>query len=553
MQRAHRRSTPGAVTFIVWLAVSAGALAQDGQLPPSAATLTVWNHPIAVLRAPYDGVQPEGRAESAELRIESLPVDAASLPITTELVTATSGSGVVVRVGPHVAFALFRGDVDPGIDLQQAAVEAGARLQEALRARASQHRWDVVLRGTAMMLAAGLVALGLLFAVRRLRHYAQGPIERLVSRVEQRVTWMHPELGARIVSLLHTALDLSMWTIRLLIVLLWVVFALMQFPLFRPIGFRLAERVATLLTNLGTGVVHALPGLFIATMIFAGARALVQLVGVAFGLVSSGVVQVRWLHADTARATQQLVVVFVWAAAILAAYPYIPGSETDAFKGLTLLFGVIASLGSAGLAGQAMSGLSAVYSRILRQGEYVRIGETEGQVLSVGLLATKLHTPGREEITIPSSVLMSSSTINYSRLCPGATAVSTSVGIGYDAPWRQVEGLLMLAAGRTAGLAPEPPPRVMQRQLRSFDIEYVLLAFVSAGQSRPLVLSSLNANVLDAFNEFGVQIMTPSFESQPEQEIVVPRSRWFDAPAASPVPFRERRHGDRVATRQSDR
>jgi small-conductance mechanosensitive channel len=544
--RSFRALTRAVGLLLVWHVLSGHALAQDAATPP--ATLTVWNHPIAAMRASYDGLSPQARAQSAQERIERLPPSAAGLPISSELVTAGARSGVLVRVGTNVAFALLPGDVDPGIDLQQAANDAGRRLQAALQARADQQRWDVILRGILVTLASGALAFALVIALRRMRRAAGQPVEAFVSRVQQRVSWLHPEIGARMVSLVYAALDLAAWTLRLLIALAWIGFALLQFPLSAPLGARLAERIATLLSTLGHDIVHALPGLFFACVIFAGARLLVQLIGVAFGLISTGVVRVHWLHADTAKATQQLVVVFVWSAALLAAYPYIPGSETDAFKGLTLLFGVVASLGSAGLAGQAMSGLSAVYSRILRQGEWVRVGDIEGQVLSIGLLATKLRAPAGEEVTIPNAVLMGASTINYSRLAQGGTVVSTSVGIGYDAPWRQVAGLLQLAAARTPALLTDPPPRVVQRQLRTFDIEYVLVGFVRPGQLRSAVLSELNANVLDAFNEFGVQIMTPAFESQPETDVVVPSGRWYDAPAIQPPARpRERRATERPA------
>ena len=133
--------------------------------------------------------------------------------------------------------------------------------------------------------------------------------------------------------------------------------------------------------------------------------------------------------------------------ALVFAYPYIPGSETDAFKGVSVLLGLMVSLGSAGLVNQVMSGLVVVYSRALKVGEYVRVGEQEGVVSAVGFLSTKIATPRKEELTIPNAVLVGTMTINHSRLAGADGEVAaTTVTIGYDVPWRQVHALLRLAA-----------------------------------------------------------------------------------------------------------
>jgi len=151
----------------------------------------------------------------------------------------------------------------------------------------------------------------------------------------------------------------------------------------------------------------------------------------------------------------------------------------------------------------------------------------------VGFLATKLRTPRQEEITIPHSVLVGTATTNYSRLAGNnGMAVTTSVTIGYDVPWRQVHALLQLGAARTQGLRREPPPRVMQRELSEVCVQYLLLAHLEEGRNRAAILSELHAQIQDAFNEFDTQIMAPNFEAQPEKPVVVPKSRWYAAPAA---------------------
>src|SRR5262249_45104359 len=174
-----------------------------------------------------------------------------------------------------------------------------------------------------------------------------------------------------------------------------------------------------------------------------------------------------------------------------------------------------------------------VYSRALRPGEVVRAGELVGVVSEVGILSTKVVTPKREEVTIPNAVLAGAMITNYSRLAAGDGAgISTKVTIGYDAPWRQVHALLLLAAERTPGVWREPRPYVLQQALSDFYAEYELRAHIERPEVRFHVLSDLHAQIQDAFNEFGVQIMSPNFEAQPDRPVLVPRSAWYAAPAS---------------------
>jgi len=254
--------------------------------------------------------------------------------------------------------------------------------------------------------------------------------------------------------------------------------------------------------------------------------------------VEQGRITIHGFHPETARATRRLVVFVIWIFSLTVAYPYIPGSNTEGFKGIGVLAGLIVSLGSAGLVNQVMSGLVIIYSRAFRVHDYVSIGDTEGLVTDLGLLSTKLLTVQKEEIVIPNATLVGMKAVNYTRLANDQGSVaSTSVTIGYDAPWRQVHSMLLLAASRAAGVCRQPPPRVIQRSLGDFYIEYCLMVQLlpmERPEERPIVLSELHGHIQDIFNEHGVQIMSPHFMMQPPQPVVVPKSDWFAAPASPP-------------------
>lgn len=323
----------------------------------------------------------------------------------------------------------------------------------------------------------------------------------------------------------------------LLFVYWWSVFLLNQFSATASWSDQLRLFLFSMFIEFGGGALRALPGLFTVVVIILIARWGARLVNAVFHEVESGRLTFPWLERETARTTQTLVVVAIWLFALVVAYPYIPGSNTEAFKGVSVLVGLMITLGSTGLINQIISGLFAIYSRSVRPGDYVRIGDTEGQVIDVGFLATKLMTPRQEEITLPHSVLVGTGTTNYSRLAgEQGVVVTISVTIGYDVPWRQVHALLLLGAARTRGIRSEPAPRVLQRELSDFCVQYHLVAHLREGQNRAEVMSELHGQIQDAFNEVGAQIMSPHFESQPDKKIVVPKAEWHAAPAA-PAPI----------------
>jgi len=165
------------------------------------------------------------------------------------------------------------------------------------------------------------------------------------------------------------------------------------------------------------------------------------------------------------------------------------------------------------------------------------VGGHEGTVLEIGMLSTRLLTRNMEEVTIPNSVLVASTVTNLSRRAGlGGTLATTTVTIGYDAPWRQVHAMLREAARRTPGIEQEPEPRIVQRSLSDFYVEYELWVRIRDATERILVLGELHANIQDAFNEYGVQILSPHYMMQPERAVTVPKDKWAPPPAKGEKP-----------------
>ena len=193
------------------------------------------------------------------------------------------------------------------------------------------------------------------------------------------------------------------------------------------------------------------------------------------------------------------------------------------------------SLGASSVVGQAASGLILTYTRTLQVGEYVRVGDNEGTVTRLGTFTTTVRTGLGEELTIPNSLITGTVTKNYSRAVQGkGFIVDTTVTIGYDTPWRQVEAMLIEAANRTPGILKTPPPRVFQTALSDFYPEYRLVAQAvpSGPHPRAEVMTMLHASIQDIFNEYNVQIMSPHYLGDPDHAKVVKPSDWHLAPAA---------------------
>jgi small-conductance mechanosensitive channel len=314
-----------------------------------------------------------------------------------------------------------------------------------------------------------------------------------------------------------------------------ITFVLRRFPFTRPWGESMRGFLIATATELGLGIAKALPGIVTIVIIFLLARFVARMIAFWFDAITRGrIASPRWLHAETAVPTRRLLTALVWLFAAVSVYPYVPGSQTDAFKGISVLAGLMLTLGSSGLITQIMSSFVITYSRALRVGHFVRVGEIEGTVTQLGLLSTKIRTVWSEEVTIPNALVVSQTTTDYSRLAgSGSVFMQTSVTIGYDTPWRQVHSLLLAAAARTPGVRQEPKPFVLQTALQDFYVQYTLSVSLEEQDSRPFTAAALHANIQDLFNEYSVQIMSPHYMIDPAAPKIVPRQNWFAAPASA--------------------
>ncbi len=338
---------------------------------------------------------------------------------------------------------------------------------------------------------------------------------------------------------LWSALRGAIGTVHVLLVVAGLIayldYVLGLYPWTRPFGLHFLRLVLRPLETIGAATLAALPNLIFILILFLIVRYLLKMTRLFFGAIALGRVKLAGFEREWALPTYKIVRLFAIAFAVVVAYPYIPGSGSDAFKGVTIFFGLVLSLGSTSIIGNLIAGYTMTYRRAFRVGDRIKVKDSLGDVVEMRLLETHLRSLKNEEIVIPNTVILSNQVVNYSTLAKDSGLIlHTSVGVGYEVPWRQVEAMLTLAAERTPGLLRDPVPFVLKTALEDFCVHYELNVYADDPASMPALYSNLHENILDAFNEQGVQFMTPAYVGDPDQPKVVAPERWFAPPAAQP-------------------
>jgi small-conductance mechanosensitive channel len=514
------------------VASSAAGAPPDSIRLPAPAVFVFQGDTIVTLRATIARVPPARRAETAAGRLEALSLRQLQEPLRVD----PEDYGDVVLIGDQFVLFLSTGDVDStsGATVTALAETAKQRLELAIATRIRLMKPAARWRGALQAVAATLVLLILLWLLTRARRSAVRWIE---SQAQSHSKQLHLGEMSFVSSLSLAASWLSQILTQLSIlflVVIWVIFVLNRFVETQRWGIGARTALLRILANFRDSVLGALPGLLAVAIIVIVARLAAKFASDIFRGMERGTIQVSGARAETAGATRRLVVAAIWLFAVVIAYPLLPGSSSDVFRGVSVFLGVILSLGSSGVASHMMSGLVIIYSRSLRRGDVVSIKDIEGVVTEVGALSVKIAR-GKLEFTIPNSVVVGTPVKNYSRMERESGGIlSTTVKVGYGAPWRVVHEMLIGSALRTPGVQKTPEPFVLQPRLDTFAVEYQLIVRIEPGADRFATLTLLHQNILDAFNERQIQIMVPAFEMQPEKPVLVHKEDWSRAPGDSP-------------------
>lgn len=303
---------------------------------------------------------------------------------------------------------------------------------------------------------------------------------------------------------------------QLIMLLCWYFFLLLTlsfFPETRKLGARIFDYLIAPFAKIFHAIVGYIPNLFFIFVIGIIAFYTLKLISYVFNLIEDGELKFDWFYADWARPTYQIIRFLVIVTALISAYPYIPGSSSQAFQGVGLVLGAIISFASSSAISNIVAGIILTYTRAFKLNDRVKIGDSIGDVVEKTLLVTRIKTIKQVIITIPNSLVMGAQIINYSTSAAegGGVILHTSVTIGYDAPWQQVQSLLIEAALATKDILQQPAPFVLQTSLDDYYVSHEINAYTKEPERMANIYSDLHRNILDKFNAAGVEIMSPHY------------------------------------------
>ncbi len=318
----------------------------------------------------------------------------------------------------------------------------------------------------------------------------------------------------RIAELLHASLKVLQFATVVFLSYFYVTLVFSFFDFSKTWAATLFGYILNPVQSVVVSFITYLPNVFFIAVIVFVTRFLLKFVHLFFTELRRGTIALPGFYAEWAEPTYKIARFLILAFAAIVIFPYLPGSDSPAFQGVSVFLGVLFSLGSTSAIANLVAGIVLTYMRPFKIGDRVKIAETIGDVVEKTLLVTRVRTIKNVDITIPNSMVLGSHIVNFSSSAADRGLVlHTTVTIGYDAPWRQVHQLLKDAAKATANVLKEPEPFVLQTSLDDFFVSYELNVYTDKPAQMSAVYSELHQNIQEQFNAAGVEIMSPHFSA----------------------------------------
>ena len=367
---------------------------------------------------------------------------------------------------------------------------------------------------------AALAATAALFVILRIKGFV---VSKVTARFDtwkdtrvRPIQFQEQELlsAHEIANLLSGLLRAVSFLISGLMVFIYLTIVIALFPRTKHIAAGVVSYVLGVLQSAGSAVLGYLPNLFQIIVILVFAYYMIRLASLVFKGIETERIKIRKFYPDWAEPTFKIVRFLLVALAAVAVIPLLPGASSPAFRGVSIFLGALVSLGSSGVVANVVAGTVSTYMRAFQAGDWVRMADTEGTVIKRTTFVTKIKTPKNVIVAVPNAMVMANHIINYSELAKARGLIlHTTVSIGYDVPWQQVHELLLSAAHATEGVEEDPEPYVLQTSLDDFYVSYELNGYTSTPNKMASIYSRLHANIQDAFNEAGVEIMSPHYSA----------------------------------------
>ena len=423
------------------------------------------------------GIVAKERAKTVSDRIKAVAEDSA-IPIDSISTSDYKGPLTLIQAKDKLVVTVLDEDAKAEkLSRQQLAAEYTQKLRSAIEQYREEHSRKRILISTLYLLIATLVLIALLYLLNRLYRTGDAKIQAWADSKKVSIHIQSLELvrAERIKATLVGASKVIRFAVFIILLYTYVHLGLSFFPWTQPFSGQLLSYLLVPLSAMARGIWAEIPNLVILAIIVVITYYALKMTRLFFREIEKGTISFKGFYPEWGQPTYKIVRVLIIAFAGVIAFPYIPGSESPAFKGISIFLGVLFSLGSTSAIANILAGYTLTYRRIFKVGDRVKIADFTGDVIDTRLQVVHLRTIKNEEIIVPSSMIVNSHVINYSSLArKQGLILHTSVTIGYDTPWRQVEALLLMAAERTPGLMREPAPFILQTSLDDFYVAYEL-------------------------------------------------------------------------------
>jgi len=458
----------------------------------------------------------EDRARAASAHILSVAKDR-SIPIDSIVVTPGGTNATNISAGEEVLLTITDEDARAaGANRDTLATAYLTRIRSAIDQRRSDYNLRSIILRVIYALATTLVLVSILWGVRKIFPVVRRRVAA-VGAATRSVHLQHAELisAPRLAVILQQGVTVLHAGVILLILYLYLILLLSFFPLTRDYTPALVGYLLAPLQAAGSAFLGYLPSLLVIAVMSVFAFGCIRVSRFLFHHVATGAIAWRGFYPEWSRPTHKIVRFMILAFTAVVIFPYLPGSNSPAFRGISIFLGVLFSLGSTSAVANVVAGVILTYTRAFKIGDRVKIADTMGDVVETTLLATRVRTIKNEVVTVPNSMVLGAHITNFTARSGGSRALilHTSVTIGYDAPWRTVHDLLIAAALRTSLILPDPKPFVLQTALGDFFVHYEINAYTEQPAEMINIYAELHQNIQDCFNEAGVEIMSPHYSS----------------------------------------
>jgi small-conductance mechanosensitive channel len=286
------------------------------------------------------------------------------------------------------------------------------------------------------------------------------------------------------------------------------------FPATRHLAMTIFGYILNPIKDIVIGTVRYIPNLFKIIIIIAVTHYALKLLKFFSTQIAKGKLVLHGFYADWADPTFKILQVLLWAFTVAIVYPYLPGSESSVFKGVSVFVGLIFSFGSTSAIGNMVAGLVITYMRPFKIGDRVQIKETTGFVVEKNLMVVRIKTHKNEYVTFPNMLILGSSITNYNTSSDEdaeGLILYAEVTFGYATPWEKVHEILINAALATDHVQKRPKPYVLQTGLDNFYARYQINCYTKEVDKVPAIYASLYENIQNGFHEAGMDMTCANY------------------------------------------